>query len=96
MHVVSARPQRIGRRSAPSTTRAARGLSLALGENDDMTNVFAVVGEHRDDPDHLLVLGDDGSYYDYAVTTGQTAPVEPDQTWTTDFSELEIEAALGV
>ncbi len=51
---------------------------------DDATNVFAVVGEHRDDPSRLLVLGDDGQYYDYALTTGHAAPVEPDQSWRTD------------
>lgn len=95
MHIFVARRQRSVPWNAPSTTRAAHGPLIAH-EDDEMTNVFAVVGEHRDDPDHLLVLGDDGSYYDYAVTTGQAALVEPDQTWTTDFSVPEIEATLGV
>lgn len=49
-----------------------------------MTNVFAVVGERRDDPDHLLVLGDDGAYYDYTLTTGQAEPTEPGDAWNTD------------
>jgi hypothetical protein len=59
-----------------------------------MTNVFAVVGEHRDDPDHLLVLGDDGSYYDYTVTTGQTEPVEPTAVWSTDAPIAALDEAL--
>lgn len=61
-----------------------------------MTNIFAVVGEHRDNPDHLLVLGDDGSYYDYTVTTGQTALTEPDLSWTTDADIPELEEVLGI
>ncbi len=28
-----------------------------------MTNVYAVVGEHRADPERLLLLGDDGRFY---------------------------------
>ena len=58
-----------------------------------MTNVFAVVGERRDVPDHLLVLGDDGSYYDYAVTTGQTEPVEPNAAWSTDAPMAALDEA---
>lgn len=49
-----------------------------------MTLVFAVVGEHRDDPDRLLVLGDDGHHYDYRVPTGQTVPTVPDEAWDVD------------
>jgi len=30
-------------------------------------NVFAVVGQHRDDPSRLLLLGEDGRYYAYAA-----------------------------
>ena len=52
--------------------------------DSEMPNIFAVVGEHREKSDHLLVLGEDGSYYDYALITGQTLPVEPDQSWKTD------------
>ncbi len=59
-----------------------------------MTNVFAVVGERFDDPNHLLVLGEDGSYYDYTVTTGHAAPTEPDETWTADPRAGEREEEL--
>ena len=33
-------------------------------ETVSMTNCFSVVGEHRDDPDRLLLLGEDGGLYD--------------------------------
>ena len=41
-------------------------------------NVLAAVGERRDDPDHLLLLGDDGRYYDLHLTDGATIPLPPD------------------
>jgi hypothetical protein len=95
-----------------STTRKLR-LSSTPSRNDhhslpardgdaEMPNIFAVVGEHREKSDHLLVLGEDGSYYDYALVTGQTLPVEPDQSWKTDETlpdpdeVLELETAPGL
>ncbi len=59
-----------------------------------MTNVFAVVGELRDDPNHLLVLGEDGSYYDYALSTGHATPTDPDESWSADASAREREEEL--
>lgn len=44
-----------------------------------MPNILATVGEHRDDPDHLLLLGDDGLYYDLRLTDGATLPLPPTQ-----------------
>lgn len=55
-----------------------------------MTNVFAVVGEHRDEPTRLLLVGDDGRYYAYATNatnaTNATSPteVEPSDEWAID------------
>ena len=46
-----------------------------------MTNVLAVVGEHRDDPDRLLAIGDDGHYYDLRLPDCSTVPVEPSEEW---------------
>jgi hypothetical protein len=43
-----------------------------------MSNVFAVVGEDRDDPDRLLILGEDGQFYRYVFTDGVVTPVQPD------------------
>ena len=53
-----------------------------------VTTVFAVVGEHRDDPDRLLLLGDDGHYYGHHLPDGPTALVEPDERWTLDEAAL--------
>ena len=48
-----------------------------------MTNVFAVVGEHRAAPDRLLLLGDDGRYYAFAAD-GRPTEVEPTGAWRLD------------
>lgn len=48
-----------------------------------MTNVFAVVGEHRREPERLLLLGDDGRYY--ALTAdGRPVEVQPSNSWRLD------------
>ena len=49
-----------------------------------MTNVFAVVGEHREEPSRLLLLGDDGHYYAYGSTENQPTEVEPTDEWEID------------
>lgn len=49
-----------------------------------MTTVFAVVGQHEEDPDLLLLLGDDGRHYQYDVTSETTAPTEPAAGWIVD------------
>lgn len=41
---------------------------------------LAVVGEHKTDPEQLLLLGADGHYYAYSLPDATTAPVEPDDT----------------
>ena len=47
-----------------------------------MTNVFAVVGEHRAEPCWLLLLGDDGRYYAY--TDRGVSAAEPTDEWMID------------
>ncbi len=42
---------------------------------------FMIVGEHSEDPAHLLVLGTDGTYYDYHPACERPAPIEPDAQW---------------
>lgn len=47
-----------------------------------MTIEFTVVGEHKENELHLLVLGADGGYYDYDPIHDAVNPVEPDEnTW---------------
>ncbi len=48
-----------------------------------MTNIFAVVGEHRTEPERLLLLGDDGRYYGYAGD-GRLFQVELGAAWRLD------------
>ena len=49
-----------------------------------MTNLYVVVGEHGDNPDQFLVLGEDGNYYAWDVSAEQTRPVEPGDEWRID------------
>jgi hypothetical protein len=48
-----------------------------------VTNVFAVVGEHRREPGRLLLLGEDGRYYAYRAD-GAPMVVEPGAAWNLD------------
>jgi hypothetical protein len=48
---------------------------------------FAVVGENRDDPNQLLLLGADGRHYAYSLSAGDTTPVDPDATWSIDQTQ---------
>jgi hypothetical protein len=56
-----------------------------------MTNVFAVVGEHRAEPERLLLLGEDGRYYAFAAE-GRPAAVEPSDAWRLDDGTSSPEA----
>ena len=53
-----------------------------------MPNILAAVGEHRDDPDHLLLMGEDGLYYDLRLTDGATLALpltqDPGNEWLLD------------
>ena len=56
----------------------------ALGD-PAVATCFSVVGEHRADPDRLLLLGDDGRYYDLHLPDGSVVPAEPEAgEWTVD------------
>ncbi len=56
-----------------------------------MTNVFAVVGQHRVEPGRLLLLGDDGRYYAYATDDVLLTEVEPTDEWAID-PDVEVDA----
>jgi hypothetical protein len=47
--------------------------------------IFSVVGQHREDPDRLLLFGDDGHYYQLDPFEGTPTPVEPTDAWLIDF-----------
>ena len=57
-----------------------------------MTNVFAVVGEHRREPWRLLLIGDDGHFYAYATDRRQPVEIEPTEDWAID-GEADIALA---
>ena len=54
-----------------------------------MTNVFEVVGEHREEPTRLLMRGDDGLYYAFAATENHLATVEPSDEWALDAEVVD-------
>ena len=49
-----------------------------------MANEYNVIGEHKDNDEHLLVMGDDGQPYDYCLTRETVEPVEIDESWAID------------
>ncbi len=54
-----------------------------------MTNVFEVVGEHREEPTRLLMRGDDGLYYAFAATENHLTTVEPTDEWELDQQDAD-------
>ncbi len=56
-----------------------------------MPNEFSVVGEHRDNATHLLVMGIDGLYYGYFPEHEQFTPVDPDEDWLIHQGPGEVE-----
>ncbi len=62
------------------------------------TIAFRVIGELKADPAHLLVLDDDGRYYDYDILREEIVPVDLDGSWAIDVveeSNLIIEAPMN-
>jgi hypothetical protein len=57
---------------------------MATAKGPAMTSVFAVVGQHREDPERLLLLGADGQHYALALPDGDPDPVQPDEDWELD------------
>ena len=49
-----------------------------------MATSYAVVGEHRDDPDRLLLLGDDGRHYVLDLPDTVSTLPRVDDEWTID------------
>ena len=49
-----------------------------------MTNEYNVIGEHKENEEHLLVVGDDGQHYDYSLTSERVEPVQVDDRWNVD------------
>lgn len=56
-----------------------------------VTNVFAVVGEHKRDRGRLLLKGDDGRFYAYGKGQGEMMPVRPGKDWSLDSEANKLE-----
>ena len=48
---------------------------------------FQVIGELRENPLHLLLLGTDGACYAYDMVNGDITELEPDDSWAVDVIE---------
>ena len=59
-----------------------------------MTNIFAVIGEHRTEPSRLLLIGADGQYYAYATDATEPREVVPSDEWAIDPDAAERSLAL--
>jgi hypothetical protein len=61
---------------------------------------FQVIGERKDDPGHLLLMGDDGQWYDYDVAHGEIALIDcPNDAWAMDVTDkvaLRIEVPKNI
>lgn len=59
-----------------------------------MATTYAVVGEHRDDPDRLLLLGDDGRHYVLELPDSVSTLPRLDDEWTIDPMAIPYEEAF--
>lgn len=46
---------------------------------------FQVIGELRDNPQHLLLQGDDGMFYSYNIDSGEINSLNLDDSWSVDL-----------
>lgn len=66
----------------PPTNECLEGPPMKIPFSDPAPPTeLAVVGENKDDPSQLLVMGTDGSYYAYSLSDGGARVVEPDDHW---------------
>ena len=54
-----------------------------------MTNVFAVIEEHREQPERSLLLGGDGRFYTFVSDGKPPVEVEPTEEW--ELDDLGVE-----
>jgi hypothetical protein len=59
-----------------------------------MATIFSVIGAHQEDPDRLILLGDDGQTYQLDLTQDATTPVEPSDDWLIDQTIPTVEEML--
>jgi hypothetical protein len=54
-----------------------------------LPNDLAVVGEHKEDPEQLLLQDAEGNYYAYTLPSGDPEPVDPDEEWAVESAPLQ-------
>lgn len=63
-----------------------RGVASRSKRRSSLDTVeFQVIGELRDDPHHLLLLGSDGHSYGYDIISGDIRELEADDSWAVDM-----------
>jgi len=60
-----------------------------------MATIFSVIGSHQDDPDRLILLGDDGIHYELELPFGTPTPVEPTDEWLIDPVVPPLDELIG-
>jgi hypothetical protein len=60
-----------------------------------MTNQFSIIGQHRENPNQFLLLGDDGQHYATDISMSEPTPVESDDDYlideyVADFDDLSF------
>ena len=51
-----------------------------------MTNQFSIIGQHRDNPNQLLLIGDDGQRYSTDISMSEPVPVDSEDEYVVDAS----------
>ncbi len=82
-----------GEKIAIAAGWAPSGRVERTGADAPVTNVYAVVGEHRQEPERLLLIGDDGRFYAYASSESEPVETDPDEDWRLDDTVQIREAA---
>jgi hypothetical protein len=62
---------------------------MTIDEGNRPPTDSAVVGEKKDDPDQLLLMGDNGEYYAYSIPDDTAAAVEPNEDWIVEETDSE-------
>jgi hypothetical protein len=70
----------------PATNAVTASRQTQTTHADDAMIAFQVIGELRENPRHLLMHGDDGTYYGYDLDTGEINAIDLDTNWAVDLN----------
>jgi hypothetical protein len=60
---------------------SCKGPHMPTSDPVSLPTELAVVGEHKEDSDQLLLRDEDGRYYAYSMSADTASPIEPDGEW---------------